>query len=48
LIKRKKSKKTAIEESVVTTNRWGCGCVFVLFLGMIIAMVVAAYFQVQN
>ncbi|MFQ5780419.1 MAG: hypothetical protein ACE5HN_06485 [Nitrospiria bacterium] len=48
MIKRKKGKRAALQQDVVTTNRWGCGCVVFIFLGIIVAMLVAGYFQAQH
>jgi len=36
-----KKRRKEFEKDVVTTNRWGCGIIIVLFIGIILAMILA-------
>ncbi|MFQ5587398.1 MAG: hypothetical protein ACE5F7_01035 [Nitrospiria bacterium] len=40
-----KKRRKEFEKDVVTTNRWGCGIVIVLLVGMILAMIFAGATQ---
>jgi len=40
-----KKRRKEIEKNVVTTNRWGCGIVILLFIGVILAMIFAGAMQ---
>lgn len=37
-----------LQEDVFRTNRIGCGCLLVLFLGLIVTMLIAAFLAVPS
>jgi len=44
LIKRKKT-KADFAKDVQQSNRWGCGCVALFLIGIVVAMIVAGLLQ---
>jgi hypothetical protein len=45
---RRKTKKEDLQQDVVAANRMGCGCIAVFLFGIVAAMIIAGYMQLQG
>ncbi len=45
---RRKGKKESLGQDVAQANRFGCGCITLILFGIVIAMIVSGYMQLQH
>jgi hypothetical protein len=45
---RRKAKKDSLGQDVASANRFGCGCITLFFLGIVVAMVVSGLMALRH